>query len=123
MFDFSNLLEFSHNHCIAICAALVPANVLTTFFAIVLVWLKRPMSQVWQVSGLASFFALLMVLHVLTWFIIGVVMVPTFVLLTLGGVCLSTNLWVMLHPQSLHRFLSSLGRRVETLRTRTASLS
>ncbi|PSB25867.1 hypothetical protein [Stenomitos frigidus] len=123
MFDFSNLLEFSHNHCIAICAALVPANVLSTFYAIVLVWLQRPVSQVWQVSGLASVFALLMVLHVLTWFIIGVVMVPTFVLLSLGGVCLSINLWVILHPQSLRRFLDILGRRLGTLRTGTASLS
>ena len=123
MIDFSNLLEFSHNHCIAICAALVPANVLTTFCAIVLVGLKRPRTQVWQVSGLASCFALLMVLHVLTWFIIGVVMMPTFVLLSLGGVCLSANLWVMLHPQSLRRFLGSLGRRVGTLRSGTVSLS
>ncbi|MBW4580734.1 MAG: hypothetical protein KME42_14305 [Tildeniella nuda ZEHNDER 1965/U140] len=123
MFDFSNLLEFSHNHCIAICAALVPANVLSTFCAIVLVGLKRPRSQVWQVSGLASVFALLMVLHVLTWFIIGVVMMPTFVLLSLGGLCLSTNLWVILHPQSLRRVLASLNRRMQSLRTGTASLS
>lgn len=123
MFDFSTLLEFSHNHCIAICAALVPANVLSTFCAIVLVGLKRPVAQVWQVSGLASFFALLMVLHVLTWFLIGVVMMPTFILLLLAGVCLSTNLWTILHPQSLRWVLGSLGRRVGTLRTRAASLS
>ena len=122
MFDFSNLLEFSRNHCIAICTALVPANLLSTFGAIVLVALKRPLSQVWQVSALASGFALLMVLHVLTWFIIGVVMVPTFVLLTLGAVCLSINVWVSLHPQSLRRLLDYLGRQVENLRTSTASI-
>ena len=123
MFDFSNLLEFSHNHCIAICAALVPANVLTTFCAIVFVWLQRPTAQVWQLSGLASCFALLMVLHVLTWFVIGVVMLPTFVLLSLGGVCLSINVWVILHPQSLRHFLSNLAHRMGNLRTKTASLS
>ena len=123
MFDFSNLLEFSHNHCVAICAFLVPANVLSTFCAIVLVGLKRPVTQVWQASGVGSVFALLMVLHVLTWFMIGVVMLPTFVLLALGGVCLSMNLWVILHPQSLRLLLGSLGRRVETLRAGTASLS
>jgi hypothetical protein len=123
MFDFSNLLEFSHTHCVAICAALVPANVLSTLCAIVLVGLKRPAIQVWQASGLGSIFALLMVLHVLTWFIIGVVMLQTFVLLLLGGVCLSINLWVILHPRSLRLLLTNLGRRMAILRTGAASLS
>ncbi|MBC7970762.1 MAG: hypothetical protein H7Z11_11675 [Verrucomicrobia bacterium] len=121
MFDFSHLLEFSHSHCVAICAALVPANVLSTLCAIVLVGLKRPVNQVWQASGAGSVFALLMVLHVLTWFMVGVVMLPTFVLLSLGGVCLSMNLWVILHPRSLRLLLMSLGRRLETLRASTAS--
>ncbi len=121
MFDFSHLLEFSHSHCVAICAALVPANLLSTLCAIVLVGLKRPMNQVWQASGVGSVFALLMVLHVLTWFMVGVVMLPTFVLLLLGGVCLSMNLWVILHPRSLRLLLMSLGRRLETLRASTAS--
>ncbi|XGV98242.1 MAG: hypothetical protein ACAF41_04765 [Leptolyngbya sp. BL-A-14] len=123
MFDFSNLLDFSHNHCVAICAALVPANVLTTFCAIVLVGLKRPVHQVWRVSGLGSIFALLMMLHVLTWFIIGVVMLPTFILLALGGVCLSIDLWTVLHPQSMRRLLANLNRRMQVLRASTASLS
>lgn len=123
MFDFSNLLEFSYNHCVAICAALVPANVLATFCAIVFVGLKRPITQVWSVSGLGSVFALLMVLHVLTWFIIGVVMLPTFVLLSLGGVCLSLNLWGMLYPQRMRVLLVRLGRRIQSLRAGAASLS
>lgn len=121
MFDFSHLLEFSHSHCVAICAALVPANLLSTLCAIVLVGLKRPVTEVWQASGVGSVFALLMVLHVLTWFMIGVVMLPTFVLLSLGGVCLSMNLWVILHPRSLRLLLMSLGRRLKTLRASTAS--
>ncbi|MBW4691019.1 MAG: hypothetical protein KME27_04545 [Lyngbya sp. HA4199-MV5] len=122
MFDFSNLLEFSHHHCVAICAALVPANVLTTLCAIVLVGLKRPALQVWQVSGVGSVFALSMMLHVLTWFIVGVVMLPTFVLLLLGTSCLSINLWTILHPGSMQKLLVHLSRRMYVLRASTASL-
>lgn len=123
MVDFSNLLEFSHHYCVAICAALVPANLVATLGAIGLVGLKRPAAQVWQASGLGSVFALLMMLHVLTWFIIGVVMLPTFVLLLLGASCLSTNLWAVLHPGSMRKLLVNLSRRVQMLRASTASLS
>lgn len=122
MFDFSPLLEFSQHHCVAICSVLVPANLLATLRTIVLVGLKRPPIQVWQTLGLASVFALLMVLHVAAWFVIGIVMVQTFVLLALGGVCLSINLWAMLHPQSMRGLLLRLSRRVG-MRTHTASLS
>jgi hypothetical protein len=74
MLDSSPLLEFSHTHCVAICAFLVPANLLSTFQTIVYVGLKRPVAQIWQAFALASLFASLMVLHVLTWFVVGVVM-------------------------------------------------
>lgn len=122
MFDFSNLLEFSHHYCVAICAALVPANVLATLGAIVLVGLKRPIVQVWQAAGVGSVFALLMMLHVLTWFIVGVVMLPTFVLLMLGASCLSVNVWSVLHPGSMRTLLSNLSRRIHVMRASTASL-
>lgn len=121
MLDSSPLLEFSHTHCVAICAFLVPANLLSTLQTIVYVGLKRPVGQIWQAVGLASLFALLMVLHVLTWFVVGVVMLPTFVLLMLGSVCLSTNLWAALHPQSMRRLLHYLGCKLKALWAFTAS--
>jgi hypothetical protein len=34
----------------------------------------------------------LMILHVFAWFIIGVVMAPTYILLGLGSICLLVNL-------------------------------
>ena len=46
-----------------------------------------------------------MVLHVMTWLIIGVVMAPTFILLGLGSVCLATNLWAIFGRESLARLL------------------
>lgn len=121
MLDSSPLLEFSHTYCVAICAFLVPANLLSTLQTIVYVRLKRPVAQLWQAFALASLFASLMVLHVLAWFIVGVVMLPTFVLLILGSVCLGTNLWVVLHPQSTRRLLHYLGCKLKALWAFTAS--
>jgi hypothetical protein len=66
------------------------------------------MSQIWKSAGFAIACALLMALHVLTWFIIGVIMIQTFVLLSLGLVCLGLNLWAVWHPSSMKWILEHL---------------
>jgi hypothetical protein len=43
----------------------------------------------------AHLYALLMVAHVFTWWIVGVVMAPTFILLFLASVCLAINGWAL----------------------------
>lgn len=108
MFDFNSLLEFSHIHCIAICAVLVPANLLATLQTLILVGLHRPQVQVQRSTGIAGICALVMIAHVLTWFVIGVVMLPTYVLLLLGSVCLSINLWALTHSLSMSRVFQAL---------------
>jgi len=108
MLDFNSFLHFSHTYCIAICAVLVPLNLLATLSTLILTGLHRPMTEVGKVSGCAIAFAGLMVLHVLAWFAIGVVMVPTYVLLTLGTVCFAVNAWAILHSSSLQRLLNRL---------------
>ena len=118
MFDFSNLLEFSRTHCVAICAVMVPVNLLLTLRTLILVGLNRPVAQVWQATGWASLAAIVLVLHVMSWLVIGVVMVPTYVLLTLGSVCLMTNLWAVQHPHSLRWIFKQLGRSLKGLQTR-----
>ena len=105
MLDFTSLFEFSRSHCVAICTFLVPANLLATSLTMFRVGLRYPSAQVWQAVGLASFFALVMIFHVLTWFMVGVVMAPTYILLLLGSVCLSVNLWAIAHPTSMSRVL------------------
>jgi hypothetical protein len=110
MFDYTALFEFSRNHCVAICAFLVPANLLATLSTLVLTGLGRPLRQIFAVAAMALLWAGLMVLHVMTWFLIGVVMVPTFVLLGLGSVCLVINLWAVLNPANLRRSLAAIGR-------------
>lgn len=92
MFDFYTLAEFSRIHCISICAFLVPANLLLTLLTMLLTALHRPQIRVWQAAGIASIPALVMVYHVFTWFMVGVVMAPTYILLGLGTACLFINL-------------------------------
>lgn len=99
MLDFNTLAEFSRTNCVTICAFLVPAILLATLLTIVLTVLGRPQHQVWQAAGIASIFAFVMVLHVYTWFVVGVVMPPTYILLCLAIACLLTNLVAILYQR------------------------
>ncbi|MDX2228459.1 MAG: hypothetical protein NW220_02390 [Leptolyngbyaceae cyanobacterium bins.349] len=101
MLDLNTLFAFSHTYCVAICAVLVPFNLLTTLLTLTLVGLKRAPMRVWPSSGLAIAGSLLMVSHVFTWLVVGVVRVPTFVLFSLGLTCLVLNLWAICQAESL----------------------
>lgn len=103
------LFEFSFNHCIAICAFLVPANLLLTLWTIVLVGQVRSPTQIYLATLAASLAALILLLHDFTWFSIGVVMAPTYILLILGGVCLSLNLWAIAYPNRVKQLLHGLA--------------
>ncbi|WP_017651473.1 hypothetical protein [Fortiea contorta] len=92
MLDFNTLTEFSRANCVSICAFLVPANLLTTLLTIILTVRRSPTHQIWQTAAIASILALVMVMHVYTWFMIGVVMAPTYILLSLAISCWLTNL-------------------------------
>lgn len=108
MLDLSTLFEFSRTHCLAICGFLVPANLLATLTTMILTALNRPRFQVWISAAISCIPALVMVLHVFTWFAIGVVMAPTYILLCLAATCLIINFWALAHPQSMARLLRSL---------------
>ncbi len=70
--------------------------------------LQRPQSQVQQAAILACIPAVVMILHVFTWLIIGVVMAPTYILFGLASTCLATNLWATIYPQSMVRLFTAL---------------
>jgi len=108
--SFGAVGDFSRTHCLAICAALVPANLLATLQTLIFVGCDRPRSTIRLITSVASLYATLMILHVITWFMVGVVMAPTFVLIGLACLCLGLNLWAIAHSQSLFRFLQSLVR-------------
>lgn len=102
MLDFHTLAEFSRTNCVSICAFLVPANLLTTILTMILVAFRRPSHHLWLSAGIASIFALVMVMHVYSWFLVGVVMLPTYILLALAITCLLINsaaiIWLKLTP-------------------------
>ena len=83
--------EFSRSHCVAICAFLVPANLIATSQTILFTLLKRSPIQIYTISASSIIYALLMIAHVISWFIVGVVMAPTFILMFLGITCLTIN--------------------------------
>lgn len=111
---FHPLADFSRSHCLGICAFLVPANLLTSAVILGLVgwwyagWLRS------ATVGLSSLWASLMLLHVLSWFAIGVVQIPTFVLCGLALVCLGINLWTIVQPDSLQHCLQVLAQAAIT---------
>lgn len=108
MIDFASLFDFSRQHCVSICAFLVPANMLATFQTLLFTGFHRPTSHRYWITLAASGYALLMLLHVITWYMIGVVMAPTFILTGLGLFCLTVNGWAIAHPQSLETLLRSM---------------
>ena len=102
MFDLEPLFEFSRNNCIAICAFLVPANLLTTLQTMILVFLKRSILISRLSAAIAITFALTLFLHVATWFVIGVVTPVTFILGALGTTCILINLLVIAYRNKLY---------------------
>lgn len=110
MFDLTSLCEFSRANCVAICAFLVPLNLLLTIVTMVFAELQRPHLQVRQAALLACIPAVVMVLHVYTWWMIGVIMAPTFILLGLASTCLGINVWATIHSQTLAGVLRPLWK-------------
>ncbi len=109
MLDLNTLADFSRANCISICAFLVPANLIATALTMILVFLHRQRlsQQVGQACGLASFFAVVMILHVYTWFQVGIVRPQTYILLSLAVSCLLTNIaLVWLHRRLVKVVLS-----------------
>lgn len=95
---FSVLSHFSAVHCIAICAVLVPVNLLVTLQTLIFTGLRFPAVYAQVSTGLAALCTLAMVLHVYFWFAMGVVMMPTFILLGLALMCLGVNLLTLAYP-------------------------
>lgn len=108
LLDPTPLFHLSHTYCVAICAALVPLNVLATLQTLILVGLQRSIPSIRRSTCLAIAFALLMIMHVLTWLLSGVVMAPTYILLSLASICFLCNLWAIVYRHHLSQFLRLL---------------
>jgi len=100
-----DLFALSREYCITICGMLIPTNLLLT--SVTLLLLVRPFSTLnlrWN-AALAMVSACAMIFHVFTWLAIGVVMTPTYILLSLAVTCLSINSYAILAPQKFRQLL------------------
>lgn len=111
MFDITSLGEFSRNHCIGICAFLIPANLLTTLTSLILVIVNPSQMKLLISAGIAISFAIILSCHVASWLIVGVIQVPTFILLALSVFCIGLNIWVILRSQQQEPLLSKMVKK------------
>lgn len=105
MFDLNTIAEFSRSNCLAICAVMVPVNLIACLQCLILVGLNRPKNQVNFASIMASIYAIIMLLHVGSWFVIGVVRIQTFILLTLACICLIVNTLTLSHGSMIRTII------------------
>lgn len=116
MFDLhclgDSLGNFSRSHCVAICAFLVPANLIATSQTILFTVFKRSAIEIFTITASAIVYALLMISHVISWYIVGVVMAPTFILMFLGIICFAINcgaIWLRVRHIEID-YLGLLGK-------------
>jgi hypothetical protein len=89
--DFSTINHLSRCHCVAICAFLVPTNLLLSTSVILLTGLARSPEARRNLSIAGTFAALLLIAHVASWWIVGVVAPATFILPALALLCTTIN--------------------------------
>jgi hypothetical protein len=106
--ELSSIAEFSRCHCIGICAVLVPTNLLITSATMLFTALDRSPAIISMSIGLSILPAITLLLHVATWWAIGVVMLPTYILPFLAITCLVINTYAMINPQRLGSLLREL---------------
>lgn len=96
------LAEFSRCHCGLVCAFLIPANLLATLQTLIftgLGWENRPII-------LGSFiYSLLMISHVSTWLMVGVIQAPTFILFGLALLCAGVNTYAGIRSKRMYQGL------------------
>lgn len=112
LIDFVSIAEFSRDRCIAICAFLIPANLLTTIGTLAIVILGRPKHYLRWTVAIATGLALLLISHVGTWFAIGVVTPVTFILLGLATTCLLVNFGGLIYQPFLREKALALSSRL-----------
>lgn len=115
MLDLNSTIEFSQINCIAICSFLVPMNLLASLQSIIFISLCRPKQEIKLMALVASLYALMIILHVGTWFIVGVVRTQTFILLSFAISSLITNIWAVNHGDSMRATIQFIVKLLASL--------
>jgi phosphate/sulfate permease len=105
MLELNSIAEFSRCHCIGICAVLVPTNLFLTIATMLSTALGRSTSTIYATVGLSILPAIVLLLHVMTWWAIGVVMLPTYILPILAITCLTINAYAAIDSQQMGHIL------------------
>jgi hypothetical protein len=103
MFDLATLHHFSRCNCVAICAALIPVNLLISTAVIVLSAIDQSPRQRQQLAVLGIFPGALLVSHVASWWLVGVVAPATILLPSLALLCTSINWACIWKPAIVQR--------------------
>lgn len=110
MLELTSIVEFSRSHCIGICAVLVPTNLGLAIATMVLVGLNRSARTIYTTVALSVLPAIILLLHVATWWALGVVMLPTFILPVLAVTCLVIQAYALINPQQLRNSLIATSK-------------
>ena len=97
--------EFSRNNCLSFCGFLVPANlllVITTWFLCIVP--QNSINWVRYSGTTGNILSLILILHVVSWWKVGVVAGPSFILVGLGGICLTLNFLTIIFYQQIRSF-------------------
>ena len=108
MLELNSIAEFSRSHCIGICALLVPVNLCLAGVTTLLVALNRSPRLIYATVYISVLPAISLILHVATWWSIGVVMWPTFILPTLAIICLANNAYAIIKPQQMRNIVITI---------------
>lgn len=116
--DFSTINHLSRCYCVAICAFLVPTNLLLSTAVILLTGLDRSAPARRNLSIAGTFAAMLLIAHVASWWMVGVVAPATFILPALGLLCTTVNWSCMKYSSAGHYIdawvLSRFRRRLDS---------
>ena len=108
MLELNSIAEFSRCHCIGICAVLVPTNLLLTIGTMLSTALGRSTNTIYTTIYLSILPAIVLLLHVMTWWAIGIVMLPTYILPILAITCLTINVYAAINPQQMGDLLRKI---------------
>jgi hypothetical protein len=110
MLELSSIAEFSRCHCIGICAFLVPTNLGLAIATMLFTALNRSPRTIHTTIGLGILPAIVLLLHVVTWWSIGVVMLPTFILPMLAITCLAIYAYALFKPGHMRNLLLTISK-------------
>jgi hypothetical protein len=108
MLDLATLNHFSRCNCVAICAALIPVNLLISMAVITLSALDRSPRKRQRLVLLALCPALLLVAHVASWWVVGVIAPASFLLPAVACLCTLVNGLCLWKPAIFQQCYGSL---------------